>query len=971
MHFEKQAYQEDCVNNIIQVLQACDVRNNDFSHLPNAIDQLWRERGYTQFIKRDVKRLDILMETGTGKTFTYLKTIFEMHKNFAKTKFIIVLPRTAIKLGVVQNIKLTRDFFFQEYGQHLKYIDYPKERLSKIQHDFLNTDDLVVLLTTNSAFNSDKNKINQSTETLFEQGSVWNGIKNIKPIIIIDEPHLLSGAETQKGLDKLDNSLQIRFGATFPKDKKDQAHHLSNVVYSLDSISSFRQYLVKGITVHTLMGDWEQGGLKVSALESKAKTFMAVYDINQVVYKKKIRVGEDIGTITGLENYKGVSATQIKKDKVYLTNQSILEVSKEAYELGDQEMLFMIKEAIAKHFAKEQKLFDKGIKALSLFFIPRIDDFRENEQNPNPRIKTIFAAEYKIQRDHILKTTQNEAYKNYLAKDFSESGKLQVHEGYFSGDKISTKDKDAGLNKEDLGVNLILNEKQKLLSLETSLRFIFSVWALQEGWDNPNVFTICKLADTAKDTSRRQQVGRGLRIAVNQNGVRQTYQKLYEKEHDFYDINTLDMIVSGKEREFIHAIQQEIQQASFSLVGDVVSPDTLKDLELSDGESNSILNTLKRKKIINDEGVILSSIYEFLKVNKQAVDETSDFNGDMKIIDERYQEILKIFTDNRNLVKDGNQEKYKKKVKIRPNQWQQFKTLWQAISKKSKIVYKNINEQKLVEKVAEEFNRQDIEPIQIKRLIQKYNAQSDQIENTEETQMGQIDFFQTQKFSDFLDFFVKKEKLPFGFMLKLLNKMDKQKIQNNPKKAQARLLEIFKDTIHGNIFSSVSYQFMETSIYPNDLQNEDGHKKPSIPYTLLGKSFTEKDIPENLLYDTICYDSDIEAEIQQEDFQKVNGKTITVFAKLPQIPIPTPYKNYNPDFAYLIDEDNRKKLFLIVETKGYKNQDDIPKEEKQKIDYAKKFFESLKNQLKDENIEVRYKTRINGQSLSDLLQNTG
>ena len=880
----------------------------------------------------------------------------------------------------MQNIKLTRDFFYQEYAKHLKFIDYPKEGLSKITHDFLSTDDLVVLLITNSAFNSEENKINQSSDkidpTLFEVPTVWNAIQAINPIIIIDEPHLLKGSETQKGLDKLEGALQIRFGATFPKDKKDEAHHLSNVVYNLDSISSFRQYLVKGITVHTLIGDSEQGGLKVSSIESKAKTFTVVYDINQIVHKNKITIGEDIGAVTGLENYKGVSATKIKKDKdsktdkIYLTNQSILEMSKGAYELGDEEMRFMIKETIAKHFAKEERLFAKGIKALSLFFIPRINDFRENEQNPNPRIKSIFEAEYKMQRDIILQNTQNEEYKKYLAKDFNEEGKLQVHEGYFSGDKVSTKDKDAGLNKEDLGVNLILNEKQKLLSLETPLRFIFSVWALQEGWDNPNVFTICKLADTAKDTSRRQQVGRGLRLAVNQHGIRQTYQKLDEKEHSFYEINTLDMVVSGREREFIHTIQQEIQQASYSLVGDAISLDKaldkLKDLGLSSGESNSILNTLKRKSIINNEGVILSSVYEFLKVNQQAVDETSEFNGDVKIPNQRYQEILKIFTDNRNLIKDGNKEKYKKKVVIRPNQWQQFKTLWEAISKKSKIVYKNIQELELVEKVAEEFNRQDIEPIKFKRLIQKYNAQSDQIENAEETQMGQIDFFKSQKFNDFLDFFVKKEKLPFGFMLKLLNKIDKQKIQNNPKKAQARLLEILKETIHGTILSGVSYQFMETSIYSNALQNEQGHNKAEIDHTLLGKDFIEQDIQNNL-YDTICYDSKIEVEIQQEDSQKVNGNTVTVFAKLPQISIPTPYKNYNPDFAYLIEKQDGKKLFLVVETKGYNNKDDIPKEEKQKINYAEKFFESLQQELKSQNIEVRYKMRINAQGLSEVL----
>ena len=178
MHFEKQPYQENCVANIIKILEECDVRNNDFSNLPTAIGDLWTEKGYTQFIKKDdKKRLDVLMETGTGKTFTYLKTIFELHKQFDRKKFIIVLPRTAIKLGVIQNIKLTSDYFYGQYKKHLKFIDYPKDGLSKITHDFLGTDDLCVLITNNAAFNSEKNKINQKTETLFESGTVWGGIQ--------------------------------------------------------------------------------------------------------------------------------------------------------------------------------------------------------------------------------------------------------------------------------------------------------------------------------------------------------------------------------------------------------------------------------------------------------------------------------------------------------------------------------------------------------------------------------------------------------------------------------------------------------------------------------------------------------------------------------------------------------------------------------------------------------------------------
>lgn len=963
MHFEKQEYQEKCVQNIVQVLEACDVRNNDFSNLPKAISALWQKESYTQFsIKDDKKRLDILMETGTGKTFTYLKTIFEIHKNFDKKKFIIVVPRTAIKLGVIQNIKLTKDYFYGEYKKYLKYIDYPKDGLSKITHDFLKTDDLCILITTNAAFNSDKNKINQKTETLFESGSCWEGIKKQKPMIIIDEPHLLKGTETQKGLDKLNNSLQIRFGATFPTDKKDEMHHLSNVVYSLDSISAFRKYLVKQITVDTLISEEEQGGLKLSFTESNKKAFMVVYDINKVVFRKRIRLGEDIGTKTGLEKFKNIKAVKITKDNVFLDNETILKLSKGKYELGDEEIRGMIQTTIEKHFEKEERLFNQNIKALSLFFIPSIADFRENEKNPKPRIKKIFEEEYKKQRTTILAETKNEHYKEYLKKDFKD-GKLQVHEGYFSGDKVSTKDRKAGLNKDDLGVNMILNEKQKLLSFETPLRFIFSVWALQEGWDNPNIFTICKLAATAKDTSRRQQVGRGLRIAVNGAGSRLTYQKLQEKENSFQEINNLDVIVSGKEKEFIQQIQQEIQKASFSLVGDVLRLEDLKNLELNDMESALLFSCLLQNQMIDNEGKIKSSIYEFLKNNKEKL-------AMLNLTKERYQKILEIFTDNRNFVKDAN--KKIKQVKIRKNKWQEFKELWETINKKSKIVYKNIAEENIIETVAEEFDKEKIDSIKIKRFSQKYNAQTDQIENKEEENMGVVNFFTTQKFDDFLDHFVKKEKFPLKFMMELLNKIDKQKIKNNPKKAKECLLEILKDTLHGEILSSVHYEFLDTTIYPNDLQIDKEKAKTEIPYTLLGKDFVKDEKPQDhLLYDTICFDSEIEKTIQQKDSKEVNKNKVTVFAKLPKISIPTPYKNYNPDFAYLIEKEDGKKLFLVVESKGYNKENDIPKEEeKQKIEYAKKFFEALQDEFKKKftNVNIQYTTRINRKTLGDLIK---
>lgn len=969
MLFEKQPFQEDCVSNIVQVVGQCDAPNHDFSALTEAIKTLHKERGYHQFKVTDnpqKPRIDVLMETGTGKTFTYLKTILELNKHYKQNKFVIVVPRTAIKLGVIQNINLTANYFFNEYKRHINFIDFPKEGLAKIHQDFLKTDDLSVLITTNSAFNSQQNKIKQRTETLFNTESTWSAIHAKKPIIIIDEPHLLKGVETQKGLDELTHCLQIRFGATYPTDPKDKDHHLSNVVYSLDSISAFNSYLVKRIRVNTVFTQAETSELKLVKTQPQRDTYTVVYSINTAIYSRDIRRGDDIGAETGLIDYIGVIATKITSKAVALSNHTWLTLIKDGYNLGDDEIRAMVHRTIRTHFTKEEQLFKQGIKTLSLFFIPQVADFRENKYAPNevrqksqPRIKAIFEQEYKNVRQEFYQQTTHEPYKQYLDNDFSEEGELKVHEGYFSGDKGTTD------NKEADGVNTILNDKEKLLSFSTPLRFIFSVWALQEGWDNPNVFNICKLAATAKDISRRQQVGRGLRVAVNQQGKRLTHHHLNEKEAEFYNINTLDMVVSAQEKEFIQNIQQEIKQASYSLVGNTLDLEALKNLGLSDTESALLYSYLLSNQIIDNNGTIQSSIHQFIKNNRDKIIIPN-------LTDERYQQILAMFQPNRQSVTDGNSKP--ETVKIRAAQWRQFRQLWETINQQAQIIYKNIEQEELIKTVAQKFAASNITAAPSITKIEQYDTQKDRIEHISEQEntYNAPSFFTQHSMDDFFGDFVKAERLPMLFAIKLFNAVDKTPFKINPQKAKETLLKLLKDTIHGSVINQVEYQFASTTIYPNSLQNENkkggakrGRAKKAIPHTALGQFYTKDNVQDHLLYDTICYDSNIEKTAQQQDPQEVNNQKITVFAKLPKINIPTPYKEYNPDFAYLIERQGGKKLFLIVEAKGYNAESDIPTAEKNKIEYAKKFFAALNKAIPD--IEIQYKTRLNTTTLHNII----
>lgn len=946
MIFEKQQYQQDCVNNIINALEDVDFKTKNFSAIPNNLKTLAAKNHYAKFTINNHKQLDVLMETGTGKTFTYLKTIFELNKRFNQRKFIIVLPRTAIKLGVIAQIKLTREYFYNEYKKHLNYIDYPKDGLKTIQQDFINSNDLSIIITNNQAFNSNKNNINKNNaEGLFHYGSVWSGISAQNPIVIIDEPHLLKAEKTTEYLEQLD-SLFIRFGATYPDAKKDEKHQLANVVYTLDSVSAFNQYLVKKIAVSTVFANSEQSSLAVHNVKARLN-FDAHYNINEQLYKTKIFLKDDIGTKTGLNAYKGITVVKINAGKVFFSDGNILESSNNNYTLSELEVRQMVKQTIMLHFEKEQALFAQNIKTLSLFFISQVNHFRGD----NPLIKTIFEQEYKLIRDKVYQQTNNQDYKKYLDHDY-QNGKLQVHEGYFSGDKGKNK-----TEKEDNGVDIILNEKEKLLSFDTPLRFVFSVWALQEGWDNPNIFTICKLSNTDKETSRRQQVGRGLRVAVNQSGRRLTHQHLAQDEHQFYEINTLDMVVSGQEQDFIYAIQNEILEASFSIAGDTITLEILKGKELTDSEASRIFNTLEDYKIIDNQGQIQSPILDFLTAHRQ----------DFKIIDdERFEQIKQLFSNNHRPTAQDKNKKKSKMVKVRQGHWQHFKTLWEAINKKSTIVYQPLNEQTLIKNISQQFNQKPISPTTIKINKEVYNTQDNRIEFISQIQEAGQGYFNQTDLSRFITKLSDDEKIPLRFMLALFGRLDIVQFTNNPHKAKSLLTTLIKDNIHQSMLNCVGYNFNQTNIYANSLQDKDGKLIKEIKSTQLGQRVSDEKPNDNFLYDTVIFDSNIEKNSILQDPSIINNQTITVFAKLPKINIPTPYKTYNPDFAYLLEQGDGKQLFLVVETKGYKYESDIADDEKYKIDYAKRFFKALQKELPD--IDIQYKTRINGQGLGELLR---
>jgi type III restriction enzyme len=956
--YEIQQHQEECVDNLITIFEKIH-QNQPFD---NVISQHQNQQKYKFPLKIDTKNIDIMMETGTGKTFTYIKTIFELHKNFGYKKFIVLIPTVPIREGAKSNFEDTKEYFKTIYAnENQKQIEtfvYENGKIAAIRQ-FINSSSLSVLVMTPSSFDKDKNVLNRPLERdiyspdLFVDNqeppkSYLDCLKRLHPIVIMDEPHRFDGDAFKKYFEGF-NNYYLRFGATFPK-KKDSLP-LSNVAYTLDSISSFRQNLVKKIVVYTQ--DIVENADTLISIENKKATVQTL--ANGIIIKRELGIG-------GIFNDKSIK--KINKDSILLTDDSLEKVD---YTITDQSLQEMMNQTIQIHFEKEKNLFEKGIKALTLFFIESdISLFR----GENAKIKTIFEEEYKKQRGEILKNLdQNSDYYKYLQNDFDENNNLQVHKGYFSGDKGSADE------KVKSGVDEILKDKKKLLSFESPTRFIFSIWALQEGWDNPNVFTICKLSNQGSEISKLQQIGRGLRICVDQNLERKTIKSLNNNQEDFWQINNLDVVVSSKEQGFVEAIQQEILANSFYIGNTFTEQDLKIKLAEKTGFNDSTIRQLF-KMLENKELIIFKQIVNGLDIFEKSP-EFSKLLKQQNLPLDQEKALENLFaTDSTEYIQNAKDQKAKKKVFIKAKHLQEFQNLWNTINKNAFYILDNLNEEKqnqLILNIKTEIEKLEIEKILLQTTKADLNSQK--IEQIDAITKNIINTKSHQSKVDYLNLIQElsnQTKTPIAFVVKIFNSLNtdfKAKISHNPKLAQAEIIKIIQKNLVETIKFNVKYDGIDGTVLPNVFKTQ--HQKTYLDTGSIGKF--QKDIETDfslkekwVFEEVIEYDSDFEIGIVEND---PNIDEIEIFGKLPRLKIKTPLGEYNPDFCYAIKSQNGNKVFLIVEAKGYKTSSDIPVNEKAKIDFAHKYFEALQNYYKDENIKIEFKTRIDKQQLSALINN--
>jgi len=884
-------------------------------------------------IERKVKGrnniIDIMMETGTGKTYTYTKTIFELNKLYGIFKFVVVVPTLPIKAGTIDFLKSdsAREHFKEQYGKTIKLHIVESKRSSKNKKSYIppavisfasakkfERDKIQVLIINAGMINS-KTMQEQYDRTIFDKYSTpFEAIAATKPFMIIDEPHKFDKAnKTWENLQKMKPQFIIRYGATFKEN--------DNLIYNLTAVDAFNRNLVKGVIGH--IAKFEAGKnaiVKFTNSDGKEATFHLEENNN---YKTvKVAKNESLQKIHPAMT--DLFIEKLNKTTVILSNG--LELKKgdklNPYSYAKTLQKTMIQKAIKAHFELEKKYLKRTvkIKPLTLFFIDNIEEYRNKEGY----IRKTVEKYTKDEIEKILETEPEGYYKEYLKKTLKDISK--IHGGYFAVDK---KENDEVIEKE---VNEILHDKQAILDLENPRRFIFSKWTLREGWDNPNIFQICKLRSSGSEISKLQEVGRGLRLPVNEYGNR-------VKDEQFY----LNYFVDFTENDFVEKLVNEINEKSGAIsIEDV--PEKLTDemikkiVEKYNLTENELLENLDNENIIKRNNEFKENGFEYIKSNYPLI-----FEG--------------VGSDK---IRKANTQK--KKLHVRVEKYSELKELWEKINEKVILEYKIKNENEFKKLFIDFLKNTKLAAESIREITEKVGIENNQAIVKEETAIygNETSPISTMKYSDFL----KQLSTMLHINLKTLHEcFVETKIDIN-KYLNQSTLRIFKQEFDNYLMYkaiskfSIEYQKVKSTIHPTKLTDTNGKVKDEVDASDIGVLYSDEQVADNYLFDKLFYDSELEKENIRTNIEEV-----IVFTKIPKNSIKIPIaggKSYSPDFAYVINfKDENKRLYFIVETKNVSDKESLREEEKQKIKHAEKLFE---------NIKIKFETQFNKDKIIALIQ---
>jgi type III restriction enzyme len=913
--------------------------------------------------------LDVLMETGTGKTFTFIETIHRLHRDKKLSKFIVLVPSNAIRQGTLKSFQSTAAFFAKQYDQHINVYNYSAKTVGGFIHAA--NAGISVLVATYQSFAGDGKVINQRgvEANLFGHAkSYMEALAVIRPVLIIDEPHRFEGKQTQEYLARFNPLLTIRFGATFKaKDKAESdALKYKNLVYTLDSLEAFRQRLVKGIVVDTVgTGSTATQTLTYLSTHGTAKERSAhvqYHSATGTTATVDLKTKDNLADKTGLAFLDGHVVENITAKEVVFTNGFALPFGEPtAYGvLADQTQSLIVECAVANHFEREEDLFKRGIKSLSLFFIDAVAKYMPTGQRPAV-LREAFEFHYQA---HMAKTLAkpdlHPPYRAYLERSAADVGK--VHKGYFARSHSEKGEEEA--------IKLILQEKEKLLSFETDLRFIFSMWALQEGWDNPNVFTLCKLAPSNSKITKLQQIGRGLRLAVNQQ-----LERVQADDPAFDDVNQLVVVVPASEGDFVGAIQSEIAAHSVRQVARVINQESLAVSGIS---MNPFVTVALFQALAQCGAGTIDMATGTLALQPDA----TTFKLQRAVIEGVLATVAGLGADNARAMLayldtyyDGygqvraKQAKPKPNLHVNPAQFAKFKELWDRLNQDAVLHYE-LDTPTLVSRIVQRMGSDfQVRPLTI-QITRTDNVQS--LHNAQSTPSSyEVKSHTVFTLAGFVRELANATKLSYHTVAQSLARMPTEKfaqIRHNEGRALSALRELMLGCVYELLVHKVSYELRQTKV-KTALTDNTGTLLQTLSVALCG---TEQHAIDNVeVRERSLYQNDfmpVDSQIERDTVDESQSQRIAVFAKLPKVDIPTPAGKYNPDFGYaVLRGDDAQALYLVVETKGYDNLGDIPTKERWKIDSAKRFFEALRQQ----GTPVEFHTKLNRDSLAQIIHQIG
>lgn len=923
--------------------------------------------------------LDIEMETGTGKTYVYIKTMFEMNKRYGWSKFIVVVPSIAIREGVYKSFTMLEDYFMEQYGKKARYFIYDSSNLTQIDSFSSDASINVMIINTqafNTSLNEDKNvkgrkgdaaaRIIYSKRDDFQSRRPIDVIAANRPIIIMDEPQKMEGAATQKALKNFKPLFVLNYSAT---------HKTShNCVYALDAFDAYRQRLVKkiqvkGITLQNLLGSQAYIYFDNIILSKnhapEVKLEIEVQGANNARRQTmKFSQGDSLYDASKLPAYKEFVITEINAytNTIYFRNGDKLhkgEVMGDVSEKTIQQI--QIRETVASHFEKERELFRQGIKTLSLFFIDEVANYKSYDEEGNVikgQLWEMFEKEYMRYLNENISLFEDD-YQKYLRKFSVE----QVHNGYFSIDKkghaINSKVKRGETFSSDISAyDLILKDKERLLSFDEPTRFIFSHSALREGWDNPNVFQICMLRHANSETAKRQEVGRGLRICVDQQGNRMDAERLGDRVHD---INKLTVIANESYSSFVDNLQKEtretLRERHTQATIAYFEGKTFKVGEelhtISAMEAASIVNYLFENDYTDEKGNILQSYHEDMKQETLA-----PVGKKLQPIAEQVHKLIQGIFDPvamEGMIEDANDKAEVINDKLNANaQKEEFKKLWAEIN--HRYVYTvHYDSEELIKNSIAAINK-DLTVTQLRYVVttgeQGNGMDFDGEQHTRHQEMQEV-CTSTVSY-DLVGDIARGATLTRRTVVRILKGILPARLllfKNNPEEFIRKVVKLIKEQKATMIVEHITYN-LTADTYDTDIFTQEKSRQS------VDKAYPAK----KHILDYVFSDSKGERDFA-EDLDKADE--VCVYAKLPRtFQIPTPVGNYAPDWAIAFNDNmGIKHIFFIAETKGSMDSMQLKGVEKAKIDCAKKLF----NELSTSN--VRYHEVSSYDKLLEVMKN--